>query len=138
MTTLTYYDTAVTKLFNISLNNSGEYSLTDIAGNIISVTSNTKVYNQGIVWVKTTLADVTISWKQYYDYDPYSQTFDEYSSIIQSVNGQTVFDYQDIPGLYTDLSRYTGVAFMAAVFVDNDIIFGGLLADKIYGFAGSD
>ena len=126
MTTLTSYNTAISKSLNISLDNSGEYSLTDIAGNIISVTSDTRVYNQGTVWVKTTLADVTISWKQYSVYDRYSQTFDRYSSIIQSVNGQTVFDYQDIPGRYTELSRYTGVAFMAAVFADNDMIFGGL------------
>ena len=35
MKTLTYYDTTVTKTLNLSLNNSGDYSLTDIAGNII-------------------------------------------------------------------------------------------------------
>ena len=139
MTTLTYYDTALAKSLSISLNNSGERALTDITGNAISTTSNI-LDNQGTISVKTTLADVTIGYRQYVVYNPVSQTYSWYSSINQSINSQTVFDYQNLPGKYTDLSPYTGAggAFMTTVFAGNDTVYGGALADKIYGFAGND
>jgi hypothetical protein len=139
MTTLTYYETAITKSLSISLDNSGERALTDITGNAISTTNNI-LDNQGTISVKTTLADVTISYRQYVVYNPVSQTYNWYSSINQSVNSQTVFDYQNIPGKYTDLSQFTGAggAFMTTVFTGNDTIYGGALADKIFGFAGND
>ena len=139
MTTLTYYATAITDSLNISLDNSGERALADIAGNAISTTSNI-LDNQGTISVKTTLADVTISYRQYVVYDPVYQTYSWYSSINQSVNSQTVFDYQNLPGKYTDLSPYTGAGgtFMTTVFAGNDTVYGGALADKIYGFAGND
>jgi hypothetical protein len=139
MTTLAYYETALAKSLSISLDNSGERALTDITGNTISVTSNI-LDNQGVISIKTTLADVTISYRQYVVYNPVSQTYNWYSSINQSVNSQTVFDYQNVPGKYTDLSQYTsaGGAFMTTVFTGNDTIYGGALADKIFGFAGND
>ena len=84
MTTLTYYATAITDSLNISLDNSGERALADIAGNAISTTSNI-LDNQGTISVKTTLADVTISYRQYVVYNPVSQTYSWYSSINQSV-----------------------------------------------------
>ena len=139
MTTLTYYESALAKSLSISLDNSGERALTDITGDTISVTSNI-LDNQGVISIKTTLADVTISYRQYVVYNPVSQTYNWYSSINQSVNSQTVFDYQNIPGKYTDLSQFTGAggAFMTTVFTGNDTVYGGALADKFFGFSGND